>query len=197
MTPPPSPEFARAAIPARARRSSGRSFSRLWAPMLTVGALLLSLLVTAGSAQAATLHRTRAELTYGKAVLRLINAERRANHLRPLRYDSRLRISARRHNLTMARANTLSHQLPGEANFARRIDAAGYRWRYAGENIGWNSSISRRGVLILEKMMYHEKAPNDGHRQNILSRHYRNVGVDVFIDKAHHKVWLTTDFGRQ
>ena len=97
----------------------------------------------------------------------------------------------------MARANQLSHQLPGEADFTRRIDKAGYHWTYAGENIAWNSVMTKRGVVALEKLMYHEQPPNDGHRQNILSRHFRNVGVDVYIDRTHHKVWLTTDFARK
>jgi uncharacterized protein YkwD len=96
----------------------------------------------------------------------------------------------------MARHNTMSHQLPGEAYFSSRISKAGYNWEYAGENIGWNSSITKRGVLTLEKIMYSEQAPNDGHRLNILDKHYRDVGVDVYVDKKHHKVWLTTDFGR-
>ncbi len=50
------------------------------------------------------------------------------------------------------------------------------------------------GVVILEKMLYGEKAPNNGHRLNILSKHYRNAGMDVYFDPKHHKVWLTTDF---
>jgi uncharacterized protein YkwD len=44
--------------------------------------------------------------------------------------------------------------------------------------------------------MYNEKAPNNGHRLNILSSKFRQVGVDVYLDRTHHKVWLTTDFGR-
>jgi uncharacterized protein YkwD len=163
---------------------------------LVVVATFLSLSVTASPAVArGTIYRTATELDFSRAVLHELNAERQAHGLRPLRYDSRLRLSARWHNLAMARANTLSHQVAGEADFTRRIDRAGYHWTYAGENIGWNSRISKRGVVTLEKIMYHEKAPNDGHRQNILSRHYRNVGVDVYIDRTHHKVWLTTDFG--
>jgi uncharacterized protein YkwD len=45
--------------------------------------------------------------------------------------------------------------------------------------------------------MYNETPPNDGHRLNILNTHYRNVGVDVYFDKVHHKLWLTTDFGHR
>jgi uncharacterized protein YkwD len=44
--------------------------------------------------------------------------------------------------------------------------------------------------------MYREKPPDDAHRLNILSYHYRNIGVDVYVDKAHSKIWLTTDFAR-
>jgi uncharacterized protein YkwD len=47
----------------------------------------------------------------------------------------------------------------------------------------------------LELLMYREKPPNDGHRRNILNHGFRNVGVDIYVDAAHHKLWLTTDFG--
>jgi uncharacterized protein YkwD len=159
-------------------------------------ALLLSLVGFAGPAQAATTTPTATEAAYSRAVLQVLNSERTANHLAPLRANSRLRLAARWHNLAMARANRMSHQVPGEATFTRRISRAGYHWVYAGENIGWNSSMTRTGVVTLEKIMYNEKAPYNGHRLNILSRRFKDVGVDVYLDRAHHKVWLTTDFGR-
>ncbi|HEY3750595.1 MAG TPA: CAP domain-containing protein, partial [Pseudonocardiaceae bacterium] len=104
-------------------------------------------------------------------------------------------LSARRHNVTMARYNTMSHQLPGEPYFGTRMTNAGYTWSWAGENIGWNSAMNTRGVVTLEKLMYNETAPNNSHRLNILNWHFRNVGVDVYLDKVHHKAWLTTDYG--
>jgi uncharacterized protein YkwD len=173
-----------------------RRLRRTLVTLLAAVTVLLPLLAVAGPAQASGIRRTATERAYSLAVLRVLNAERRLQHLVPLRYDSKLRLAARRHNLTMARANTLSHQLPGELSFTARIDRAGYHWTYAGENIGWNSSMTERGVVALQKLMYREKPPNDGHRRNILSRHFRNVGVDVYLDRAHHKVWLTTDWGR-
>ena len=90
----------------------------------------------------------------------------------------------------------MSHQLPGELSLGARITRTGYRWSYIGENVAWNSDISKAGVLLLQRLMYNETPPNDGHRQNILSRAFKHVGVDVYIDRVHHKVWLTTDFGR-
>jgi uncharacterized protein YkwD len=181
----------------RAERGTKRTArSRGLITVLAALAMLLSLTAFAGPATAARIHRTATESDYSNAVLSALNAERRAHHLPALRADHRLRLSARWHNLAMARANQLSHQLRGEAPFTRRIDKAGYHWSMAGENIAWNSVMTKRGVVTLEKLMYNERPPNDGHRQNILSRKFRNVGVDVYLDRTHHKVWLTTDFGR-
>jgi uncharacterized protein YkwD len=129
------------------------------------------------------------------AVLAQLNSERAAHGLRALRVDSRLVSSAHTHNLAMAAHNQMSHQLPGEAWFADRILAAGYPYVYAGENVGWNSVRTVAGALQLETMMYDEKPPNDGHRQNILSTHYTQVGIDVYVDPGTGKIWLTEDFG--
>ena len=133
--------------------------------------------------------------TIAAATLAMLNTERAVNHRAALTVDSRLIRSAHAHNLDMARLNTMSHQLPGEPNFTQRIQSAGYYWMNAGENIGWNSVTTTAGVLALESMMYNEKAPDNGHRLNILSTGFRNVGIDVYYDAAHHKIWLTEDFG--
>jgi uncharacterized protein YkwD len=179
-------------VPGAPRRAR---LPRLAAATTLAAALLVGMAAVASPAEAHA--RTNRERLYANAVLSTLNAERRAHHLAPLRADSRLKTSARRHDMTMASRNVLSHQLPGEAVFTRRISATGYHWSWAGENIAYNSQITQSGVVLLQKLMYNEKAPNNGHRLNILNPHFRNVGVDVYIDSAHHKVWLTTDFGRQ
>jgi uncharacterized protein YkwD len=159
--------------------------------------LFTAVTISARPASAAVPKRTTLEWDIAWAVKRQINSERAAHGLRRVRMSSQLMLSARRHNVTMASFDEMSHQLPGEPYFGRRMILAGYNWSYAGENIGWNSDMTLEGVKLLQRMMYHEKPPNDGHRANILSRHYRNVGVDVYMDKTHHKVWLTTDFGHR
>lgn len=169
--------------------------------MLATSALVISVLLTyaLGSqrATAATPRPTLAATEAGIAnsVLAMLNGERAAHRLAPLSMNSRLIKSAHGHNLTMARFNTMSHQLPGEAFFATRISQAGYRWRAAGENIAWNTNRSLNGARTLESMMYNERPPNDGHRLNILSSSFRNVGIDVLIDPRTGKLWLTEDFG--
>ena len=110
--------------------------------------------------------------------------------------NSDLVSAAHKHNLAMAKANTLSHQLKGEAALGSRVSAAGYRWSAVGENVAYNGRRSEDGVLAVQKAMYNEKPPNDGHRKNILSETYVHVGIDVISDSQHDKVWLVTDFGK-
>ena len=159
---------------------------------------LFAALLNPGTAQARTVvpPRSSTEISFAHAVANLLNRERAAHHLKPVTVRKKLITSARAHDLAMARANTMSHQLRGEQSLGSRESAAGYNWTWAGENIGWNSDMSVSGVLMLEKAMYNELPPEDGHRLNILSKHFTNVGVDVYLDNVHHKVWLTVDFGR-
>ncbi len=158
-------------------------------------AVLVGLLAPA-AAQASTPAVTSTEWSMAVALEKTLNSERAAHHLPALTMRTALLHSARNHNLAMSRANTMSHQLPGEPGLGTRVTSAGYKWHYAGENIGWNSIMTNTGVQQLEKIMYAEVPPNDGHKLNILNTRYTNLGVDVYLDPAHNKVWLTVDFGR-
>jgi uncharacterized protein YkwD len=133
---------------------------------------------------------------WADAVLDELNAERADHGLPALKLNSKLVSSAHTHNLAMAKADTLSHQLSGEAALGSRVSDAGYSWSTVGENIAYNSSRSESGVLAVQKAMYNEKPPDDGHRQNILNKKFVDVGIDVINDSVHGKVWLVTDFGR-
>jgi uncharacterized protein YkwD len=127
-----------------------------------------------------------------QAVFDAINSARRGAGLRSLAWNSGLQTSARQHNQAMADSNTLTHQAPGEADFNTR---AGFYW-WAGENIGMSSSLTQQATLDLESAMVNEQPPNDGHRQNILSRRAQAVGIDVQFDTVHHRLWLTEDFAQ-
>jgi uncharacterized protein YkwD len=133
---------------------------------------------------------------WANAVLAELNDERASHGLSALKMNSKLVDAAHTHNLAMAKANTLSHQLSGEAALGSRVSDAGYRWSSVGENIAYNSDRSQSGVLAVQKAMYNEKPPNDGHRENILNKSFVDVGIDVINDSAHGKVWLVTDFGK-
>jgi uncharacterized protein YkwD len=133
---------------------------------------------------------------WANAALAELNSERAKHGLKALKLNSKLVSAAHKHNLAMAKANTLSHQLKGEAALGSRVSAVGYRWSAVGENVAYNSRRSQDGVLAVQKAMYNEKPPNDGHRKNILSKTYVDVGIDVINDSVHGKVWLVTEFGK-
>jgi uncharacterized protein YkwD len=131
-----------------------------------------------------------------QSVFRTINRERAAHHLAALRWNADLAFVARAHNVKMARAGTLSHQLGGEPSIGVQISSAGYAWRALGENLAAGSDMTLFGVLNLQRMLFHEVAPNDPHRRNILCRAFRDVGVDVRMDATHNMVWLTEVFAQ-
>ncbi|MEY9838077.1 CAP domain-containing protein [Streptacidiphilus sp. EB103A] len=132
-------------------------------------------------------------------VLALINKARAAQGLAPYTLDSGLNASAAAHNSVMASGCGLSHQCPGEAAFGDREIAAGVHWTSAGENIGEGGGVAdtdaakAASAVGLTQMMLDEKAPDDGHRRNILSSGFSRVGIAVLRD-ANGTVWLTQDF---
>lgn len=174
---------------------------RLWKRIAAITVLVMGLstasFVTAGPSSALTTRRMKPlEQTWALAVYALLNVERLAHGLLPLRSNRRLVQSAMYHNQRMARANTLSHQLPGELSFTARELGFGYHWSTAAENCSVNPDMSKRGALQLQRMMYHERPPGEtGHRQNILSRSMRDVGIAVLIDRTNKRIWMTEDFG--
>lgn len=152
---------------------------------------VLGSMVAGGSTAGAA---TAAEVSAANSVLTMLNSERAAHRLPALGMSTALISSAHRHNLWMAADNTMSHQLPGEPDFGTRIRQAGVPWHAAAENIGWTTDRTTSGADGLESAMYNEVAPNDGHRLNILSTAVHYVGIDVYLDAAHGKLWLTEDF---
>jgi uncharacterized protein YkwD len=162
------------------------------AALLAVGATMV---VAAPGASALPLQIAMSP-TYSSQVMHLLNLERKANHLPILITNNRLVSTAYYHNRVMAGHNVMTHQYPGEAALGTRLSQAKVSWSYAGENVAWNSAISSAGAQYLEKVMYGEHAPNNGHRRNILDRSYTQAGVSVLVDRTHKKIWLTVDFAR-
>lgn len=128
-----------------------------------------------------------------------INSERAANGLPALRRDSRLDASAHQHNLAMAKANTLSHQLPGEPNAGQRMSAQGVVWTQSGENAGMSGELANSGITAASKaneaMM--NEGPGGGHYDNLMGTAFDHVGVSVVYDPFNHKMWITEDFAAE
>ncbi len=132
-------------------------------------------------------------------VLALINQARSEAGLPAYTLSSGLDTSAARHTAVMAAGCGLSHQCPGEPALGARETAAGVHWTAAGENIGEGGPVADSPAAIaqmavgLTQSMLDEKAPDDGHRLNILSSAFSHVGISVFRDSSG-TVWMTQDF---
>lgn len=137
---------------------------------------------------------TATENQIAQAVFQAVNQSRAQSGLTPLTWSAALANSARQHDLTMQAANTLSHQLPGEAALGDRERQQGVNWSWAAENIGVTSDQTVNGALALHQAMMGEQPPNDGHRQNILTTSGNIVGIAILIDQQHGQLWLTEDF---
>jgi uncharacterized protein YkwD/DNA-directed RNA polymerase specialized sigma24 family protein len=132
-------------------------------------------------------------------VLAVINKARRQAGLSPYTMSDDLIDSAGAHNTRMEDGCGLSHQCPGEPALGARETAAGVQWTAAGENIGdggpvddTDSAIAQMAVGLTNSMLA-EQPPNDGHRLNILSSSYTEVGIAVTRDSSG-TVWMTQDF---
>jgi len=134
-----------------------------------------------------------------RATLCLLNAERATHGLRPLSLDRRLSKAAGGHADDMARHNYFSHDSPNGGTFVDRIRRVGYlrgakRWA-VGENIAWGSRNRATPRSIIEAWM-----ESSGHRANILSGSYREIGIGVargapVAGGAESAATYATDFG--
>lgn len=132
------------------------------------------------------------------AVLAHINAARADEGLSTLKLDDDLSQASLLHNKLMINGCGLSHQCSGEGDIGKRFTAQGVKWSSAGENIGYGSSASSAAAMIkaangLTDSMLAEKAPNDGHRKNLLSKDFSRIGLSIVRD-SKGLTWMTQDF---
>lgn len=109
-----------------------------------------------------------------KAVLCLLNKERRGHARKPVARSMALQRAAQVHSKAMVATDCLSHQCPGEISLERRIRRSGYladakAWEYA-ENTGCG--------LNAEAMVANWMASRY-HRINILNARYDDVGIGI------------------
>ena len=113
-----------------------------------------------------------------RSTLCLLNVERRSHGLPKLRLNRRLSRAARRHAKDMVRADYFSHDSRNGSSFVDRIRRTGYlrsaqRWT-VGENLAWGSGGRATPKAIMAAWM-----DSPGHRQNILTRSFREIGIGV------------------
>ena len=110
-----------------------------------------------------------------QGVVARINAVRRRHGLRSLRSNRRLAAAADFHSRDMARKGYFEHDSANGTAFWRRIErfypSRGFRSWTVGENLLWATDSYGSGFAVREWML------SPPHRQNILSRDWREVGI--------------------
>jgi uncharacterized protein YkwD len=103
-----------------------------------------------------------------RALFRDLNAARAAAGLAPLDLPPRLCAIARAHASDMVTRRYFGHDSPDGLSPFARMDRAGWRYGYAGENLALD--VDERAA---SRTLYR----SNGHRDNMLEPHYAHVGI--------------------
>lgn len=122
--------------------------------------------------------------------LKLLNAERDAQGLGPIRMDSRMRTVAQARSRDMANRHYFAHVDPDGKSPFDHLQAAHVNYYEAGEIIAWNMStpVDTSAAVAIGQWM----GSTMGHREQILSTQHNYAGVGVAID-GDRTIW-TVDF---
>jgi uncharacterized protein YkwD len=117
-------------------------------------------------------------------IVRYTNDARAQHGLRPLTGNPRLMEAARIHAKQMASFQSMDHTISGAQypTMASRLDAVGYSFSNAAENIAWNILNARRAV---EGWMN-----SSGHRANILNPQLTEMGAAVAQNAKGETYWI-------
>jgi uncharacterized protein YkwD len=145
---------------------------------ITIGSAVAPASAHAGCANVRAAATSASSARVGAAVRCLVNAQRAARGMHPLRASGDLRRAARLHAVDMVRRRYFDHVSPDGRTMAQRVKRTGYlsgarRWAL-GEDIGWGSGTAASAAGIVDVWM---KSP--GHRAVILDRRFREVGLGV------------------
>jgi uncharacterized protein YkwD len=129
-----------------------------------------------------------------------LNAVRADHGLRPLRLEAGLTTAAAHHSVEMVESGYFGHESPDGSEFWKRIKRFYPRvpncsWE-VGENLMWKApAVSAKGAV-------RAWLRSPGHRENLLDRGYRDVGIAAIhavdapgVYGLRQVVVLTVDFG--
>lgn len=133
-----------------------------------------------------------------KRTLQLHNRARVKRDIPRLCIQQQLLRAARKHSADMIRNDYFSHRSQDGTTFAQRVKREGYTPRgmsvyRIGENIAFGSGASGRPLEIHKRWM-----KSDGHRNNILTKGFRHVGIGVARGEyrsSDNTRMYTVDFG--
>jgi uncharacterized protein YkwD len=129
-----------------------------------------------------------------RALLCVMNEQRKLAKLKPIKLSKTLGKAALGHTRAMVSSRFFAHQGPTETALAGRLKKVKYRYA-AGENLAAGSGPLASPVAIVNGWMH-----SDIHRANLLYKRWRTVGVGFLplyplATGAQPVATFTTDFG--
>jgi uncharacterized protein YkwD len=132
-----------------------------------------------------------------QATLCLLNAERAAQGMAPVAEVAGLTAPSAAYSDRMVAEHFFAHESPDGGTLTDRLTGAGYvapdgDW-VIGENIAWG-----QGELSTPRSIVAAWMASPGHRANILTREYDEIGIGVTLGTPSDPSWgatYTTDFG--
>lgn len=120
--------------------------------------------------------------TVERQMLDLINTERAAAGLNPVRLNLLLNESSEDHSEWMISTDQFSHTGAGGSSSHDRMVAANYPFEgswTSGENIAWQSERGAEGIEDDVVQLHEGLMDSPGHRANILNPNFTEIGIGI------------------
>lgn len=119
-----------------------------------------------------------------KRAFDLLNMDRAKNGLKPLKFNTQLTALGEKYAQDMINRKFFAHTDPDGKSPFDRMKQAGINYSYAGENLAINSNVTTAEQAFMN---------SPGHRANILSPNYTDVGLGVRYD-AKGSAYVVQEF---
>ena len=133
------------------------------------------------------------------STLCLLNEERAAAGLRPLKEHRKLEKAATGFSQEMVKDRFFDHVSPSGSTLSTRVKKVKYtkgaRSWALGENIAWGTGAKATPAAIVDAWMH-----SPGHKRNILDKKFREIGIGIasgapVVTASSVGATYTTDFG--
>lgn len=123
--------------------------------------------------------------TAERTLIALTEDTREAAGVDPLNVDAALSSVARWRSRDMVERGYFSHDIPDVGNVFRRLDANGYCYELAGENVGWDTDSDAAAPGAIHEMFL----ASPGHLRTILEGRWEAIGVGAYKASDGRKMW--------
>ena len=110
----------------------------------------------------------------------------------PLKLDMGMSYAAFKHSVYMLTKKKLDHTGKNGSSMSNRLEEYGDWQTTIGENIFKTKSMTRKADVMVLEFVIDDGVKNRGHRENIMKKDFKTVGVGIASDGKED--WVTLDF---